>query len=50
MPGDRSSDPALRVKCVGQGDNNCPSKRCNNCCKRCSTQGVEIELWWELEL
>lgn len=42
MPRGCSSAPALRVKRVGQGDNNCPSEGCNNCCKRCSIQGMEI--------
>lgn len=41
MLGGRSSAPALRVRRAGQGDNNCPSEGCYNCCKRCSTQGTE---------
>lgn len=50
MPDGRSSALALRVKHVGQGDNNCPSEGCNNCCRRCSIQGMETLALLELEL
>lgn len=41
MPGGHPSALALQVKRVGQGDKNCPSEGCTNCCKRCSIQGTE---------